>query len=199
LSSPRQGPLAKAVQILFATANEHKVLEVSRLARHHPVRIIPVPRRIEVEENGINLLANARLKMAAYSAAFPGAAILAEDSGLFVRVLGGAPGVRSARYGGKKGKDQLEYLLSILSGEKDRYAEFRTVFCLRIGSRVVNSLGCTAGTILTNITGHAGFGYDPVFYSIELGKSFGVAEAAEKDRVSHRFRALERLFRKLDL
>jgi XTP/dITP diphosphohydrolase len=153
-------------------------------------------------ETGDSFEANARRK-AEYFARLSGLPTVADDSGLEVLSLGGAPGVRSKRWAGATGSaeavdaaNNIE-LLRRLQGapESRRKARYRCVLAL---VRWVNTVpeffeGSCSGRILTAPEGKGGFGYDPVFWSDDLGKSFGVASAEEKDSVSHRGRALARL------
>ena len=128
---------------------------------------------------------------------------LADDSGLCVAALGGAPGIYSARYAGGHGDDKKnrEKLLAELGDEKNRAAYFRSAAALcfpqSMGGKTVTATGDTHGRILTREEGENGFGYDCLFYSDDLCKSFGVASAEEKNAVSHRFRALTALKEKL--
>ena len=127
-------------------------------------------------------------------------AILADDTGLFVEALGGEPGIYSARYSGEDAtyeKNRLK-LLEKLKGEKNREAYFETIICLIEGSMVHYFHGRVDGRILEEDTGDLSqFGYDKVFYSYDLGKSFGEAGFIEKNKVSHRGRAFNELLKYL--
>lgn len=146
------------------------------------------------EENGTTYEENALLK-AGHVALQTGVTALADDSGLEVKALGGAPGVHTARYGGEGLTDgeRMAYLLKRmvkLEGEA-RAAKFVALIVVATPGGAVHSFrGESAGLILQGPRGTGGFGYDPIFYSPELGKSFAEATLAEKQRVSHRARAL---------
>ena len=122
--------------------------------------------------------------------------MIADDSGICVDALGGAPGVYSARYCGYHGDDKKnrDLLLENMKNESNRKAHFTSAIALVYpnGKEVVVE-GKTYGKILYKEEGDGGFGYDPIFESDDLKKSFGVATAEEKNAVSHRFRALQAL------
>lgn len=148
---------------------------------------------------------NARAK-AEHFARRSGLPSLADDSGLEVDALGGAPGVRSKRFAGHDGPDHEvtaannAELLRRLAGipAAERTARYRCVLCLSRpeGGEVITS-GSTEGLILVAPEGTGGFGYDPLFWSADLGVPFGIASAEAKGRVSHRGRAVEALIREL--
>lgn len=160
----------------------------------------------DVLELGESFEANARRK-AEHFARLSGLPTFADDSGLEVLALGGAPGVRSKRWAGASGTSaQVDAannaeLLKRLAGatERKRAARYRCVlvFLARAGAVPTVSQGDCSGRILEAPRGSSGFGYDPLFYSTELGKTFGEATAEEKDSVSHRGRALRALIRSL--
>lgn len=152
----------------------------------------------EVEETGSTFEENALLKARAAAKALNCAA-LADDSGLCVEALGGAPGVYSARYSGGHGDDKANrvLLLKNMEGKKDRRAYFQSSIVLAYpDGGYISSEGRTYGKVLYEETGTNGFGYDCIFESDDLGKSFGLASAEEKNSVSHRFRALKSLAEK---
>jgi XTP/dITP diphosphohydrolase len=157
-----------------------------------------VPPLVLPEETGATYEANATLKARAVAAA-AGLPALADDSGLEVDALDGAPGVRSARYGASDG-ERIGRLLAALAGRrgKERAARFRCVVSLAWpDGRVVSAEGACEGTITEAPEGQGGFGYDPVFHATELGRTFAAASSAEKARVSHRARAMRALGRRL--
>ena len=155
----------------------------------------------EIEETGKTFEENALIKARAVCGALHCAA-LADDSGLCVDALGGAPGVHSARFCGRHGDDAannallLEKLKGVPAEKRGAYFESSVALCFPDG-REITAAGRTYGSILEEAEGEGGFGYDPLFYSDDLGKSFGTASPAEKNAVSHRARALEALSRKL--
>lgn len=123
---------------------------------------------------------------------------LADDSGLCVDALGGAPGVFSARYSGGDDKDNNNKLLDALKGATDRSAHFECCIVYFDGKDIISATGRTYGVIADSLRGGGGFGYDPLFISDDLGKTFGEASEDEKNRVSHRARALSALVAQLD-
>ena len=186
------------MKVLIGTRNPHKLEECRRILGDIPgiewltFRERPFP---EVEETGSTLEENARLK-AVSLARITGLPTLAEDSGLEVTALEGAPGVLSARFAGveKDYRANNEKLLALLAGVEDRRARFRTVAVLALpDGRTWMTEGVLEGEIALAPRGSGGFGYDPLF--IPLGETRTLAELApeEKDRISHRRRALERL------
>jgi XTP/dITP diphosphohydrolase len=154
----------------------------------------------DVEETGVTFEENALIKARAASKAL-GVIALADDSGICVNALGGAPGVYSARYCGYHGDDKAnrDLLLKNLVGVADRTAYFESAIALVYpnGKEVV-AHGRTYGKILFAEDGEGGFGYDCLFFSDDLQKSFGQATAEEKNAVSHRFRGLMDLKEKLN-
>ena len=155
----------------------------------------------DVEETGTTLEANARIKASALAAAFDLLAV-ADDTGLEVDALGGAPGVYSARYAGEDATygDNVEKLMREVGSAADRAARFATVAmaCWPDG-REISAKGVVEGDISTTARGAGGFGYDPVFVPREGdGSTFAEMSAAEKHAVSHRGRAFRALVAALD-
>ncbi len=188
--------------ILLATGNPKKLRELERIvaASGLDLRALGLDRHPGVPpapETGATFAENARQK-ARWYAERSGELCLADDSGLEVDALAGAPGVRSARYAGEKATDadNRRKLLAALRGlpRERRVARFRCALALADASGVLfEADGVTEGVILDAERGGAGFGYDPLFHSIELGRTFAEVDSAEKDRVSHRGKALARL------
>jgi XTP/dITP diphosphohydrolase len=163
------------------------------------VELVPRPDDVpDVDETGTTLEDNARLKAAALCAA-TGLPAVADDTGLEVDALGGAPGVHSARYAGDDATyaDNVRKLLDALVGvdEPARTGRFRTVALARWpDGREVAAIGEVDGVIATEARGDGGFGYDPVFVPVEGdGRTFGEMSGAEKHSVSHRGRAFRTL------
>jgi len=186
------------VKVLIGTRNPHKLVEIMRILGEIPgiewvtFRERPFP---EVPEEGATLEENARLKAIMISQG-SGLPTLAEDSGLEVVTLGGAPGVRSARFSGEEKNWQAnnEKLLALLSEARDRRARFRAVAALALpDGRLWLREGVLTGTIATEARGKGGFGYDPVFVPEGETRTLGEMAPEEKDRISHRRRALERM------
>lgn len=193
----------KVETLVVATGNKHKLQEIQAIFKD--VRVVSAREAGylgDPEETGATFEENAIIKarVAAEALNLPA---LADDSGLCVAALGGAPGIYSARYAGGHGDDKKnrEKLLAELGDEKNRAAYFRSAAALcfpqSMGGKTVTATGDTHGRILTREEGENGFGYDCLFYSDDLCKSFGVASAEEKNAVSHRFRALTALKEKL--
>ena len=186
-------------RVVLATANLDKVREIEDALSDLDLEIVPRPPDVpEVDETGSTLEANARLKAEAVCAA-TGLPALADDTGLEVDVLGGAPGVFSARYAGNDAgyADNVDKLVAemALAKRNARTARFRTVLVLAMpdGAEVVVA-GTVEGVIADEPRGDRGFGYDPVFVPAGGGgRSFAEMGLAEKQRLSHRGRALRAL------
>ncbi len=180
-------------KLVVATGNVHKLREISQIFTEYEV----VSQKTagfdeDVEETGVTFEENALIKARAASKAL-GVIALADDSGICVEALSGAPGVYSARYCGCHGKDKenRDLLLKNLQGVENRAAYFESAVALVYpdGKELV-AHGRTYGKILYAEEGEGGFGYDCIFENDDLKKSFGVATAEEKNSVSHRYRAL---------
>ena len=189
------------MKLVLATANPDKAAEIRAvlLDAGLDVELVPRPDDVpEVDETGTTLEDNARLKAVALCEA-TGLPAVADDTGLAVDALDGAPGVYSARYAGEEATyaDNVEKLLAALAvvAAPARTARFSTVALARWpDGREVAAIGEVEGTIATRAKGEAGFGYDPVFVPDEGdGRTFAEMSAAEKHRVSHRGRAFRTL------
>jgi XTP/dITP diphosphohydrolase len=189
------------MQLVVATANPDKAAEIRAvlLDAGLDVELVPRPDDVpDVDETGATLEENARLKAVALCDA-TGLPAVADDTGLAVDALDGAPGVYSARYAGDDATyaDNVEKLLGALADVDlpARTARFSTVALARWpDGREVAAIGEVEGTIATTARGEAGFGYDPLFVPAEGdGRTFGEMSAAEKHRVSHRGRAFRTL------
>jgi XTP/dITP diphosphohydrolase len=192
--------------LLFATRNAGKVAELRELTAGLPIEVrsldgLDLP---EVVEDGDTFAANAIKKALAVSEA-TGLPALADDSGLEVDALSGAPGVFSARYAGPDADDEAnnEKLLQALNGVAagKRTARFRSTLALAdvagLGGECILASGTCEGSILTERQGTGGFGYDPLFFSPELGVTFAEAGVGPKNQLSHRARAMKLLLPKL--
>ncbi len=181
-------------KIVAATGNAHKLKEIREiLAGYEVISAAEAGFFGEVEETGATFYENALLKAEEVSKA-TGFPALADDSGLCVEALGGAPGVLSARYSGGGDADNRKLLLKNLEGVTDRRAAFVCCLVLRYpDGRTVSAEGRVKGEILLKARGENGFGYDSLFFAEELQKSFGEASSEEKNAVSHRGRALKKL------
>ena len=191
--------------LVFATRNRGKLVELHALLEGSGVRVLgvhEVGRDLpDVVEDADTFLGNAA-KKAREVAAATGWPALADDSGLEVDALGGAPGVHSARYAGVHGDDAAnnEKLLRALDGvpPERRTARFRCALVLAdpagpLGDAIESADGVVEGVILDAPRGTGGFGYDPLFYCPEIGMTFAEAGVGPKGHISHRARAMARL------
>lgn len=186
-------------ELVVATHNPGKVEEFRELMKELPIEIKyladfdPVP---EPEETGRTFAANARLK-AVYYAKKLRKPCIADDSGLEVQALDGAPGVRSARYAGEKAtaEENNQLLLYNMKFQVKRTCRFRCALCVASpDGRVMQEVdGTCDGLLLHDPLGSGGFGYDPLFWSTELHKGMGEASMQEKNKVSHRGKAIRKL------
>ena len=187
-------------QVLIATSNAGKLRDFAGAAVAHSVNVAALPGFDDVPlavEDGETFEINARKKAEHYSRFAPGEFVLADDSGLEVLSLGGAPGVYSARYaalnnstGNASDAANNARLLQELAGKDDRRAQFVCVIAAaKDGQTLATFRGEAKGEILHEPRGHQGFGYDPLFYFPPLGKTFAELPAEEKAHVSHRGQA----------
>ncbi len=187
-------------KLLLATNNKNKVREYRSLIEGIPYELVtPAETGIttEVDEVGESLEENARLK-ATFLAAESGLLAIADDSGLEVDALGGEPGIRSSRYAGEDAtdNDRVEYLLARMKDvpEGKRSARFRCVIALATpGGKVEYCSGECRGTITFKPKGDQNFGYDPIFYVPELGKTMAELSLEEKNSISHRGKAARKV------
>lgn len=182
-------------QLVLATHNRDKVVELRESLRGLPIQILSLdqfPNAPEVEEDGDTLAANA-IKKALAIHAYTQLPAVADDTGLMVDALNGAPGVYSSRYAGPQATyaDNVQKLLHELQGvpEMQRTAEFRTVMALVVAGKTHLVEGKCRGRITLAPRGNNGFGYDPVFFVPELNKTFAELTLAEKNKISHRGKA----------
>ncbi len=188
------------MRVVVASANPDKAAEIAALLAGAGIEVVPRPPTLaDVVEDGVTLEDNARLKAVAVCAA-TGETAVADDTGLEVEALGGAPGVRSARYAGDGAsyEDNIVKLLDALAELPDpaqRGARFRTVALVRfVGGREIVAEGVCDGTITLAPHGVNGFGYDPVFVPADGdGRTFASMSTEEKAACSHRGRALRAL------
>jgi XTP/dITP diphosphohydrolase len=185
--------------LLLATGNEHKLRELKSLFRNLPCELV-TPDEIgvstKIKESGSSLEENASLKAMTFAASSR-LLSLADDSGLEVEALGGEPGVLSARYAGASAGDaqRISYLLSRLEGipQGKRQARFRCVLALATPEgRVELFTGECRGSIALKPRGRQGFGYDPIFYLPQLGKTMAELPLEVKNKLSHRGQAAAR-------
>ncbi len=200
----RELAMSKGMIIVLATSNEGKIREFKRILKDGPLELKgikefgPIP---EVIEDGRTFDDNAYKK--AYSVASSlGLPAIADDSGLVVPALGGAPGVKSARYAGEQASDadNIEKLLKALKDKDDRQASFECVISIAMpNGPALTYEGRCEGEITMAPRGVDGFGYDPVFKYPPLGKTFAELTLEEKNRVSHRGKALQEVAEELDM
>ena len=196
------------IELLIASTNRRKFAEIESSLRHLPLKVIPLQTLQSfpmVVEDGATYEANA-LKKATTLAEYSGYLTLADDSGLEVDALNGAPGVYSARYGGEEGNDQRnnEKLLNAMKEvpEDRRTARFVCVLALcapqsrKAKSKLIVRESCE-GRIAFSLKGQNGFGYDPLFFYVPFGKTFGEIDRETKATVSHRGKALKKLAQSL--
>lgn len=190
------------MKVILASKNQHKLTELSAILSQLGFEIALESEYgldIDVEETGTTFEENSFLKADAVMKA-SGLPVLADDSGLMVDALDGAPGVYSARYGHKASdKERTAYLLENMKDvpEKKRGAKFVCVItCLFPDGRKIVARGECPGVIARAPHGENGFGYDPVFYLPELGMTYAELPSEQKNAISHRARALQDFCRK---
>lgn len=180
-------------KLVIASGNAGKVREFQHLLAGLNLAIEPQPEGLEVEETGSTFAENARLKAIAVASA-TGCWALADDSGLSVPALGGAPGVHSARYASSD-TARIARLLQEMEGASDRSAEFSAALAVADPSGRVRLEveGRCAGLILPTPRGNGGFGYDPVFLVPHTGQTYAEMDKGLKSAIGHRGRAFARL------
>ena len=193
------------MKVVLASKNPHKLVEISAILKPLDVELVlesDLGVDVEVEETGSTFEENSFLKANAVRKA-TGLPALADDSGIAVDALGGAPGVHSARYGDDPALDDWGRLLLLLKNTEQvpdgqRQAQFVSVITLVYpDGRVIQARGEAHGELLREAHGEGGFGYDPIFYYPPAGKTFAELKAGEKNQVSHRAKALKLFYEKL--
>ena len=190
--------MKKSIALVIATRNKGKTAEIKDLLKGFPVDIKnlddfgPIP---PLKEDGNTFDENAYQK-ASFAARILGFPALADDSGLLVEALGGAPGIHSARYAGENATDEQRYLklLEEMQGKSNRRAAFECVISIAVptGPALTYEARCQ-GLITESPAGSNGFGYDPIFFYPPLNKTFAELTREEKNRVSHRGKAFAEL------
>lgn len=184
------------MKFVLASQNKHKLTEMQSILSAHGVEVVlqsDMGLHVDVEETGETFAENAMLKAQAVMKA-SGLPAIADDSGVCVDALNGAPGVYSARYGGLELDDAGRYrlLLSNMQGARTRAAHFTSaIACVFPNGDTLEAQGICPGTIAFAPQGDGGFGYDPVFFLPELRKTYAQLTPEEKAAVSHRGKALE--------
>ena len=188
------------VELLLASSNPGKLREYQALAEGHPIELALLPRFDSLPrfpENAPTFAENAAGKALHYSSRTK-LPVLADDSGLVVPALGGAPGMKSARYAGPRATDadRIHKLLSELKGRpaSERAARFVCVIAVAERGRMLDVISsCVAGELIETPRGEGGFGYDPIFFYPPSGKTFAELSKEEKNRISHRGLAFRKL------
>lgn len=183
-------------KLIVASNNFNKINEIRDILRNLPVEILSMKDagiNLEIEESGETFLENALIKANEIHTLIPDAMVLADDSGLSVDILGGAPGIYSARFSGEHGNDKKnnEKLLTMLKGEMNRSARFICAMVLITEKgEEIKVQEEIEGNISEEEIGTNGFGYDPLFYIEEYNKTFAEVGAEIKNKISHRAKAL---------
>lgn len=186
------------MKIVAATTNKGKIREFQEILSELGYEVVSMHDEgidVEVEETGSTFAENALIKARAVSLLcdFP---VIADDSGLCVDAMDGAPGIYSARFAGEDASDydRNVKLLETLEGEENRKAKYvAAIAYISPDGKEITTEGTIEGEILTEEHGTGGFGYDPLFWCTEIKKCFGLATPDEKNAVSHRGRALKKL------
>ena len=200
-----------ALRLYVATSSQGKLRDFRAAAAAHSLAIEPLPKLKEIlapEEDGLTFAANAALKAVYYSRFAPGEMVVADDSGLEVDALDGAPGVRSARFAADAGlvdspgeSDEIDVRNNMLLVERmagvpaeRRTARYRCVLVVARDGKVLHiAEGAVEGMILEKPRGRGGFGYDPLFYLPDLNRAMAEIDLETKNTLSHRGRAIAEL------
>lgn len=179
-------------ELVFASNNPHKLSEIRRMTGpdFRILSLSDIGCHEDIPETGETLEENSLIKARFVKERY-GRDCFADDTGLLVEALGGAPGVYSARYAGEhcSPDDNIDLLLHNLEGVENRKAMFRTVITLIRGNETFTFSGEVHGSIASGRDGAEGFGYDPIFIADESGKTFATMAPEEKNAISHRGRA----------
>ena len=188
------------MKIIAATSNKGKIREIKKIfSEFDIISMKEAGIDIEIEENGKTFEENALIKARTVTK-LTNSIALSDDSGLCVDAISGAPGIYSARYAGENATDEerVKKLLSVLENEENRCAKFVSAVALVYpDGKELTAIGEVFGKISYSPSGENGFGYDPIFISDELGKTFADATDDEKNSISHRKRALSNLYEKM--
>jgi XTP/dITP diphosphohydrolase len=184
------------MKLIFATNNKHKVKEISHILddRISLMSLAEVNILEDIPEDEPLIEGNALFK-ARYVHKATGLDVFADDTGLEIEALNGLPGVHSARFAGenKDSAANIEKVLAMLQGNENRKARFRTVIALIFKNREYLFEGTVSGMIIDNRRGSEGFGYDPVFIPDGYNETFAQMSLSEKNKISHRALAFEKL------
>jgi len=193
-------------KLIVASNNNHKIKEIKEMLSQFPFEVLSLKEaniNIDVEETGSTFMDNAEIKASEIFKIANGNMVLGDDSGLSVESLNGDPGVFSARFAGVHGntKANNEKLLYLLDGvcEGQRKAKFICAMVLIVNEdEIIKVQGEVEGTITDEFRGEEGFGYDPLFFVKEFNKTFAQMSSEEKNSISHRGRALDKLKSELE-
>lgn len=186
-------------KVIVASNNAHKIREIKEILIKYNMEVMSMKEagiEIEIEENGKTFMENAFKKADTIHKIMPEYMIIADDSGLMVDALNGAPGIYSARFSGEHGnyKKNNEKLLNLLKDEKNKNAKFVSAVVFIINDEeIIKVQGEINGVIIDEEKGENGFGYDPLFYIPEYDKTFAQMESELKNSISHRANALSKL------
>ncbi len=185
------------VPLVIASGNKGKIGEFKKLLDDFPFELLTQPVGFEIEETGNTFMENARIKAIAVSQA-TGKLSLADDSGLSVEALGGAPGIYSSRYASSD-KQRIEKLLADLKPFSNRKAKFECALCIASGEKVLIEVsGFCEGLITFFPKGENGFGYDPIFEVSGLGETYAEMDHQKKKHIGHRGNAFKLLIPELN-
>ena len=183
--------------LVIASGNQGKITEFKKLLEDFPFDLLTQPVGLEIEETGNTFMENARIKAISVSQE-TGNLALADDSGLSVDALGGAPGIYSSRYASSD-NERIKKLLAELKPFPNRKAKFECALCIASGEKVLIEVsGFCEGLITFSPKGKNGFGYDPVFEVSGLGETFAEMDPEKKKQISHRGNAFKLLKPKLN-
>ncbi|MBU3145409.1 XTP/dITP diphosphatase [Clostridium sp. CF012] len=193
-------------KLIVASNNEHKIKEIKEMLSQFPFEVLSLKEanlNIEVEETGSTFMDNAEIKATEIYKISNREMVLADDSGLSVQSLNGDPGVFSARFAGEHGNSKAnnEKLLYLLEGESEeqRKAKFICAMVLIVNEdEIIKVQGEVEGIVTAEFRGEEGFGYDPLFFVKEFNKTFAQMSTEEKNSISHRGRALDKLKSELE-
>lgn len=193
-------------KLIIASNNAHKIKEIKDILKDFPIEVVSLREAgidIDVEETGTTFMDNSYIKASEIFKLRQDCMVLSDDSGLMVEALDGAPGVYSARFAGEHGNDKKnnEKLLQLLEGKpmEERKAKFVSAIVLIAGSsEVIKVQGEIEGYISFEPKGTREFGYDPLFYVPEYNMTFAEMSDEEKNKISHRARAMQKLKQQLE-
>ena len=183
--------------LVVASGNKGKLREIEKMLPEYEIKgYLDCGLDFDIEEDGETFYDNALIKAKTVSEKL-GVPALADDSGLCVDALDGGPGIYSARYSGKGDKGNNDLLLKNLENITDINKRSARFVCCRVvyfpDGKILTANGETEGYITFAPEGEHGFGYDPIFYSLDLNKTLGIASDEEKNTISHRFRAVSKV------